>query len=154
MNFKKLLKVISAIVAVAGVIAAVYIAIQKLTAHKEPEYFDDNDFFECDNEIEIVEAKAEEAKEEPKEEKKAPAKKPAAKRTTAKKAVEPKMEVHFQFAGKDILAKSVLDQAVEAYKSTHKDVEIKKVELYIVAEEGAAYYVVNGIGADDYKIEL
>ena len=65
MNFKKLLKVISAIVAVAGVIAAVYIAIQKLTAHKEPEYFDDNDFFECDNEIEIVEAKAEEAKEEP-----------------------------------------------------------------------------------------
>ena len=75
MNFKKLLKVISAIVAVAGVIAAVYIAIQKLTAHKEPEYFDDNDFFECDNEIEIVEAKAEEAKEEPKEEKKAPAKK-------------------------------------------------------------------------------
>ena len=41
MNFKKLLKVISAIVAVAGVIAAVYIAIQKLTAHKEPEYFDD-----------------------------------------------------------------------------------------------------------------
>ena len=52
------------------------------------------------------------------------------------------MEVHFQFAGKDILAKSVLDQAVEAYKNTHKDVEIKEVELYIVAEEGAAYYVV------------
>ncbi len=84
MNFKKLLKVISAIVAVAGVIAAVYIAIQKLTAHKEPEYFDDNDFFECDNEIEIVEAKAEEAKEEPKEEKKAPAKKSAPKRLQRK----------------------------------------------------------------------
>ena len=86
--------------------------------------------------------------------KKAPAKKPAAKRTTAKKAVEPKMEVHFQFAGKDILAKSVLDQAVEAYKSTHKDVEIKKVELYIVAEEGAAYYVVNGEASDDFKVML
>ena len=91
MNFKKLLKVISAIVAVAGVIAAVYIAIQKLTAHKEPEYFDDNDFFECDNEIEIVEAKAEEAKEEPKEEKKAPKKsapKKAAKKAPAKKKAE------------------------------------------------------------------
>ena len=86
--------------------------------------------------------------------KKAPAKKPAAKRTTAKKAVKPKMEVHFQFAGKDILAKSVLDQAVEAYKSTHKDVEIKKVELYIVAEEGAAYYVVNGEASDDFKVML
>ena len=88
------------------------------------------------------------------EPKPAPAKKPAAKRTTAKKAVEPKMEVHFQFAGKDILAKSVLDQAVEAYKSTHKDVEIKKVELYIVAEEGAAYYVVNGEASDDFKVML
>ena len=100
---------------------------------------------------ETVKAVAAEAKEAVK---KAPAKKPAAKRTTAKKAVEPKMEVHFQFAGKDILAKSVLDQAVEAYKSTHKDVEIKKVELYIVAEEGAAYYVVNGEASDDFKVML
>lgn len=98
-----------------------------------------------------VKAVAAEAKEAVK---KAPAKKPAAKRTTAKKAVEPKMEVHFQLAGKDILAKSVLDQAVEAYKSTHKDVEIKKVELYIVAEEGAAYYVVNGEASDDFKVML
>ena len=46
------------------------------------------------------------------------------------------MEVHFQFAGKDILAKSVLDQAVEAYKSTHKDVEIKEVELYVDCRRG------------------
>ena len=98
-----------------------------------------------------VKAVAAEAKEAVK---KAPAKKPAAKRTTAKKAVEPKMEVHFQFAGKDIRAKSVLDQAVEAYKSTHKDVEIKEVELYIVAEEGAAYYVVNGEASDDFKVML
>lgn len=98
-----------------------------------------------------VKAVAAEAKEAVK---KAPAKKPAAKRTTAKKAVEPKMEVHFQFAGKDILAKSVLDQAVEAYKSTHKDVEIKEVELYVVAEEGAAYYVVNGEASDDFKVML
>ena len=92
MNFKKLLKVISAIVAVAGVIAAVYIAIQKLTAQKEPEYFDDHDFFDCDNELELVDATAEEAKEEPKEEKKAPAKKStpkkAAKKAPAKKKAE------------------------------------------------------------------
>ncbi|MFQ9065307.1 MAG: hypothetical protein ACLR5R_09315 [Eubacterium sp.] len=31
---------------------------------KEPEYFDDNDFFECDNDIEIVDVAAEEAKAE------------------------------------------------------------------------------------------
>ncbi|MDD6728791.1 MAG: hypothetical protein PUE08_06205 [Eubacteriales bacterium] len=84
MNIKKILKVISAIVAIAGVAAAVYLAIQKLTAPKEPEYFDDNDFFECDNEIEIVEAKDEDTavEEAPKEE----APKKAAKKTAKKKA--------------------------------------------------------------------
>ena len=82
MDIKKILKVISAIAAIAAIAAAIYVAVQKLTGKKEPEYFDDNDFFECDNEIEIVEAKKEETvveeapvKEEPK--KKAPAKKAA-----------------------------------------------------------------------------
>lgn len=85
MDFKKVLKIISAIVAIVGVAAAVYLAIQKLTAKKEPEYFDDNDFFECDNEIEIVEAKKEDTvvEEAPAEE--APKKKPA-KKTAKKKA--------------------------------------------------------------------
>ena len=54
----------------------------------------------------------------------------------------------------DLVAKDVLDQAVKAYKSTHKGVEIKTIELYIVANEGAAYYVVNGEGNDDFKIML
>ncbi len=86
MNIKKIFKVISAIVAIAAVAAAVYMAVKKLTAKKEPQYFDDNDFFECDNEIEIVEAKSEAAavKEPVKEE--APKKKPAAKKQTNKKA--------------------------------------------------------------------
>ncbi|MCC8016037.1 MAG: hypothetical protein LIO43_01270, partial [Clostridiales bacterium] len=52
---KKILQIIGAIAAIAGVISAVYIAIQKLTGKKEPEYFDDNDFFECDNDLEIIE---------------------------------------------------------------------------------------------------
>lgn len=82
MKLDKILKIIGAIVAIAGVIAAVYVAIQKLTDKKEPEYFDDNDFFECDNEIEIIEVKKEgaeveeaPAKEEAPKKKKAPAKK-------------------------------------------------------------------------------
>lgn len=87
MDFKKILKVISAIVALAAVAAAVYVAVQKLTGKKEPEYFDDNDFFECDNEIEIVEAKNEdtavEEAEAPVEEK---PKKKAAKKPAKKKA--------------------------------------------------------------------
>ena len=79
-------------------------------------------------------------------EKKAPAKAAAAKAAPAKKPAakkaEPAAAVHFQFDGKDLVAKDVLDQAVKAYKSTHKGVEIKTIELYIVANEGAAYYVV------------
>lgn len=84
MNFKKILKVISAIVALAAVAAAIYMAVKKFTGKKEPEYFDDNDFFECDNELEIVEAQAEEpvTEEAPKE---APKKK-ATKKAASKKA--------------------------------------------------------------------
>ena len=91
-------------------------------------------------------------------EKKAPAKAAAAKAAPAKKPAakkaEPAAAVHFQFDRKDLVAKDVLDQAVKAYKSTHKGVEIKTIELYIVANEGAAYYVVNGEGNDDFKIML
>ncbi len=91
-------------------------------------------------------------------EKKAPAKAAAAKAAPAKKPAakkaEPAAAVHFQFDGKDLVAKDVLDQAVKAYKSTHKGVEIKTIELYIVANEGAAYYVVNGEWNDDFKIML
>ena len=54
MNFNKILKIIGAIVAIAGIAAAIYIAVKKLTDKKEPEYFDDNDFFECDNDLEII----------------------------------------------------------------------------------------------------
>lgn len=90
MDFKKILKVISAIVALAAIGAAVYVAFKKLTETKKPEYFDDNDFFECDNEIEIVEAKNEETEveEAPKEAAKKAEKKPAKKKTSAKAKAE------------------------------------------------------------------
>ena len=101
---------------------------------------------------EKVEAKAEaavpvkaEAAPDEKEAKAAPAKK-----TTAR----PAAAVHFQFDGKDLVAKDVLDRAVKAFKKSHRGVEIKTIDLYIVANEGAAYYVVNGEGGDDYKIIL
>lgn len=92
--------------------------------------------------------------------KEAPAKKAVSEKTAApakaaaKKAEEPKASVHFQFEGRDIVAKDVLDEAAKAFKSAHAEVEIKEIQLYIVAEEGAAYYVVNGEASDDYKIML
>lgn len=54
MNLNKVLKIIGAVVAIAGIAAAIYFAVKKLTDKKEPEYFDDNDFFECDNDLEII----------------------------------------------------------------------------------------------------
>lgn len=80
---------------------------------------------------------------------------PAAKEVlAAKKAAEPKTSVHFQYNGKDLAAKEVLAAAMEHFKENHKDAAVREFELYIVAEENAAYYVVNGEPSDDYKILL
>lgn len=68
MDFKKIMKIVTAIAAIVALAAAAYVAIKKLTAKEEPEYFDDNDFFECDNEIEIVEVNEEQAETEKEEE--------------------------------------------------------------------------------------
>ena len=102
-----------------------------------------------------AEAKAEapkaEAKkaEEPKKEtaKKAPAKRPAAK--------DIKTSVVVQFAGKEVAEKDLIAAVKKAYtKKGNKVGDIKTIEIYVKPEESAAYYVVNGVGADDYKIEL
>lgn len=84
-NFKKIVKILAVIAAIVTAAAGVYLAVKKLTEKKTPEYFDDNDFFECDNEIEIVEVNEEPAEEEPEKKpaKKAPAKKKAAKKADA-----------------------------------------------------------------------
>ena len=71
-------------------------------------------------------------------------KKAAPRRAAAKKAAEPKAAVHFQFEGRDLVARDILDQAMKAYQESHPETEIKTIELYVVANEGAAYYVVNG----------
>ena len=57
-------------------------------------------------------------------------------------------------AGKQIVAKDVLDKAVKAYAEAHKGAEIKTIEVYVKPEENVAYYVVNGEGSDDYKVTL
>lgn len=77
-----------------------------------------------------------------------------AKKTAPKKAAEPKATIHFQFDGKDLVAKDILDQAVKAYKAAHKGVAVKTIEIYVVANESTAYYVVNGEAQEDFKICL
>ena len=88
MNFKKIAKIIAVIAALIGLAAAAYFAITKLTAKKEPEYFDDNDFFECDNDIEIVEVKEEDAAIEEAKKEAEPKNKAAPKKKAANKKAE------------------------------------------------------------------
>ena len=97
-----------------------------------------------------AEAKAEAPKaEEPKKE---TVKKTPAKRTTAK---DIKTSVVVQFAGKEVTEKDLIAAVKKAYtKKGNKVGDIRTIEIYVKPEESAAYYVVNGIGADDYKIEL
>ena len=85
-NFKKIVKILAVIAAIVAAAAGIYLAVKKLTEKKTPEYFDDNDFFECDNEIEIVEVEEEPAEEAVQEEAKKPAKKASSKKKAAKKA--------------------------------------------------------------------
>lgn len=102
-----------------------------------------------------AEAKAEAPKTEAKkaeEPKKETAKKTPAKRTTAK---DIKTSVVVQFAGKEVTEKDLIAAVKKAYtKKGNKVGDIRTIEIYVKPEESAAYYVVNGIGADDYKIEL
>ena len=102
-----------------------------------------------------AEAKAEAPKAEAKkaeEPKKETAKKTPAKRTTAK---DIKTSVVVQFAGKEVAEKDLIAAVKKAYtKKGNKVGDIKTIEIYVKPEESAAYYVVNGVGADDYKIEL
>ncbi len=102
-----------------------------------------------------AEAKAEAPKAEAKkaeEPKKETAKKTPAKRTTAK---DIKTSVVVQFAGKEVTEKDLIAAVKKAYtKKGNKVGDIKTIEIYVKPEESAAYYVVNGVGADDYKIEL
>ena len=109
---------------------------------------------EAISETAAVKEEVKEAVKEAAKEVKAAAKKMPARRTAARKAAEPRAAVHFQYNGRDVAAKEVLAAAMEDFKKKHPDEEIKEFELYIVAEENAAYYVVNGIPADDYKIVL
>ena len=94
-----------------------------------------------------TEVKAEtkpEVKEETKAsvEKKAPAKKAPAKKTTAKKISKAVVEYY----GKQVEEKDMIAAVKKAWtKSGRKVADIKTIDLYIKPEEGAVYYVINGI---------
>ena len=109
-------------------------------------------------EVKAAEVKAETKTEAPKaEEKKAEEPKKETKKAPAKRAAakDIKTSVVVQFAGKEVTEKELIAAIKKAYtKKGNKVGDIKTIEIYVKPEENAAYYVVNGVGADDYKIEL
>lgn len=109
------------------------------------------------------EVKAKEAKKEtapkkaaaPKKEdatdKEAPVKKAPAKKAPVKKEI--RTAVYVQYAGKEADVDTFVAEAKKAYVAAgHKETDIEKIEVYVKPEENAAYYVINGEGAEDYKI--
>ena len=114
--------------------------------------------------------------EDKKEEKKTTAKKPAVKKaaSSAKKAAEPYVkaaktqakkvkkvvddklfdhEVIVQYAGNSYYEKDINEEAVADYVANGgRQDQIKKIQIYIKPEDGAAYYVVNGKSTG--KVEL
>lgn len=96
------------------------------------------------------EVKKETVKEAAAEKKEAPAEK-------AEKA-EPKAEmtasVVFEFADKKVVAKELLANAKAAFAAAHKDVVVEDMQLYVNANDGFAYLVVNGVEYPEDKIAL
>lgn len=76
--------------------------------------------------------------------KKPAAKKTAAKKTSAKKDIKVKAIV--EYYGKQVEEKEIIASVKKAWtKSGRKVGEIKAIDLYIKPEEGAVYYVINGV---------
>ena len=71
-----------------------------------------------------------------------------------KKAVVTKVKAAVQFGGTDVDVDALVKQAKKAYKDIHKDVSIKSMDVYINADDSAAYFVVNGEEAPEIKINL
>ncbi len=82
-----------------------------------------------------------------------PAEKTAEKKTTAKKT-EPVLTTIVQIGDQEFDITDIAAKAYKAYKSVHKRKAVTDFKVYVKPEENAAYYTVNGEGADDFKIEL
>lgn len=89
--------------------------------------------------------------------KKTAAKTASAAKNTVKKAAkkaEPTVTATVEFYGKSVVVSDIVAKAEEAFKASHADTEISSIDLYIKPEENAAYYVLNGEGSADFKVEL
>lgn len=105
-----------------------------------------------------VSEKKAEVKAEPKKEEVKKAEKPAAskaKKAPAKKETAIKSTLYVQYDGKEHTEKDLVAMVKKAYvKLGNKAADIKTIDIYLKPDESVAYYVINGVGSDDFKIEL
>lgn len=89
-------------------------------------------------------------------EKKTAVKRTAVKRTAKKPGVSKAMKsnIFIEFDGRQIAANDIMTAAVNDFGSRNKGVTVKSLEIYVKPEENTAYYVVNGDGCDQYKVNL
>lgn len=97
-------------------------------------------------------AKAAAEKEEAAPVKTAEVKKEAVKKEEAPAA--PNTAVIFEYGEKKVVAKELLAKAMESFQAAHADVVIQDVQLYVNADEGCAYIVVNGQEYPEDKISF
>lgn len=71
-----------------------------------------------------------------------------------KAAAEPRTAVIFEYADKKIVAKELLEKATSAFKASHPEVDVQDIQLYVNADEGCAYIVVNGVEYPEDKVEF
>ena len=109
----------------------------------------------------VVEKKVVAVKEAPKAEapkaetkKVEPTKTTETPKTETKKAAAPKKAVVTKVKAAVQFGDALVKQAKKAYKDIHKDVSIKSMDVYINADDSAAYFVVNGEEAPEIKINL
>ena len=69
---------------------------------------------------------------------------------TAKKFEPKKTEVTFEAYGKSYR----YDDVINAVNKACKGKTAKKLEIYVNASEGAAYYVLDGVPSQEYRVDL
>lgn len=77
-------------------------------------------------------------------------------RKARKKIEKPVDKVYVEFSGAQINIHNVVESAKEHYKALYEknNRPISTISVYVKPEEGVAYYAVNGIGGDDYKVGI
>lgn len=105
---------------------------------------------------ETVDAVKEQAKETTAEVKELVAEvKETAKKTAKAVKKSAKVNVYVQYAGKELSVESLADKAKAAYVAAgNAEADIKTLDVYVKPEENVAYFAVNGVGSDEFKVEL